>query len=216
MKRFLILLAILVPFGTMAVILRTLVVEPERPSDLSHVPLQIGEWQGEDIGIGEATAASLQATETLLRAYRKPDGSYVTLFIAYFRDQKYGSQIHSPRHCLPGGGWVVANLERVPFDLGKRTITCNRMKIAKREVADQMFYWYRTRTGELASEYSLKLDLVRNSLLLSPTDAALIRLTVSQGRRSVAECQAIAERFMQQCFSEIERSLPFEESMDAG
>jgi EpsI family protein len=133
----------------------------------------------------------------------------VGLFIAYFRDQKYGSQIHSPRHCVPGGGWVVEGLERLPFDLGVRQVTVNRMTIAKKAEVSQMFYWFHTRSGDLASEYALKFDLVKNSLLFSPTDAVIIRLTVSQRGKTPAECQKVAERFMRDILSDIRKSLPF-------
>ena len=214
LKRFLILLVLLVPLGGLAVLIRTIVVEPDREAQLERIPMDIGLWRGQDLGIGESTAASLQATHALLRAYQHPDGTYLTLFIAYFRDQKYGSQIHSPRHCLPGGGWVVSDLERAPFALGERQVTVNRMKISKRQYVDQMFYWFETRSGELASEYALKFDLVRNSLLLRPTDAAMIRLTVNRGGRSVAECQRLAEEFAGQVVAEIERALPFKSIAD--
>jgi EpsI family protein len=209
MKKLIIILALVIPFGMMATILRYRVVEPALPSQLASIPLQVGQWQGEDVPIEEATAAVLQATEILLRGYQDPDGNYVGVFIAYFRDQKYGSQIHSPRHCLPGGGWVVADLQRVPFDLGVRKIDCNRMTITKKTRVDQMFYWFHTRSGDLTSEYALKLDLVKNSLLLSPTDAIILRLTVGQGRKSTAECQQVAEKFMQDALGEIRRALPF-------
>jgi EpsI family protein len=178
MKKFVVLLALLIPFGLLAITLRYLVVEPKQPSSLASMPLQIGDWKGEDIPVSQATASVLQATEVLLRDFINAENENIGLFIAYFRDQKYGSQIHSPRHCVPGGGWVVEGLERVPFDLGVRQITVNRMTIANLANVNQMFYWFHTRTGDLASEYALKFDLVRNSLLFSPTDAVIIRLTV--------------------------------------
>ncbi len=214
LKRFLILLVLLVPLGSLAVLMRTMVIEPDREAHLEGIPMNVGNWRGQDLGISESTAASLQATHAILRAYQHPDGTYLTLFIAYFRDQKYGSQIHSPRHCLPGGGWVVADLERAPFALGEREVKVNRMKISKRQYVDQMFYWFETRSGELASEYALKFDLIRNSLLLRPTDAAMIRLTVTRGNRSVAECQRLAEEFAGLVVAEIERALPFKSIAD--
>jgi EpsI family protein len=214
MKRFLILMLLLVPFGALGTMMRTTVVEPDRDADLRRIPLQAGHWLGQDVPIGEATAASLQATSTLLRNYAHSDGAYLSLFVAYFRDQKYGSQIHSPRHCLPGGGWIVSDLQQISFDLGAEQITCNRMTITRRSAVDQMFYWYRTRSGTMASEYSLKFDLVKNSLLFSPTDAALIRLTVSQGARSVAECQRLAETFFQSFYEELQVALPFKDHAD--
>jgi EpsI family protein len=193
----------------LAITLRYLVVEPKQPSNLESMPLQVGDWRGKDIPVSQATASVLQATEVLLRDFVNADGDYVGLFIGYFRDQKYGSQIHSPRHCVPGGGWVVESLERVPFDLGTRQITVNRMTIAHKADVNQMFYWFHTRSGDLTSEYALKLDLVRNSLLFSPTDAVIIRLTVSQRGKTPAECQKVAERFMQDILGDVRKSLPF-------
>lgn len=209
MRKFVTLLALLIPFGLLAITLRYMVVEPKQPSNLASMPLQIGDWRGQDIPVSQATASVLQATEVLLRDYVIADDEYVGLFIAYFRDQKYGSQIHSPRHCVPGGGWVVEGLERVPFDMGAEQITVNRMTIAHKAEVNQMFYWFHTRSGDLASEYALKLDLVRNSLLFSPTDAVIIRLTVSQKGKNPAECQKVAERFMQDILGDVRKSLPF-------
>lgn len=209
MRKFITLLALLIPLGLLAITLRYLVVEPKQPSNLASMPLQVGEWRGKEIPVSQATASVLQATEVLLRDFVNADGDYVGLFVAYFRDQKYGSQIHSPRHCVPGGGWVVEGLERVPFDLGTRQITVNRMTIAHKADVNQMFYWFHTRTGDLTSEYALKLDLVRNSLLFSPTDAVIIRLTVSQRGKTPAECQKVAERFMQDILGDVRKSLPF-------
>ncbi len=209
MKKFLIILLLLVPFGAMATVLRYIAVEPDQPSHLSEMPVEIDGWKAVVFPVGEATAAVLQATEVLLRGYSDSSGNYVGLYIAYFKDQKYGSQIHSPRHCLPGGGWVLTGLEHVPFSLGERNITVNRMTIAKRNRVDQMFYWFHTRSGDLTSEYSLKFDLVRNSLLLSPTDAAIIRLTVAQGDRTPDECQRLAEQFMTMILPEVRKALPF-------
>jgi EpsI family protein len=209
MKKFVTLLALLLPLGLLAVSLRYLVVVPSQPSQLASMPITTGNWKGKDVPVSQATASVLQASEVLLRDYIGADGEYVGLFIAYFRDQKYGSQIHSPRHCVPGGGWVVESLSRVPFALGDKQISVNRMTIAHKSEVTQMFYWFHTRSGDLASEYSLKLDLVKNSLLFSPTDAVIIRLTVPQQGKSPTECQQVAERFMRDILPDIRKSLPF-------
>ncbi|MCX6831501.1 MAG: EpsI family protein, partial [candidate division Zixibacteria bacterium] len=87
MKKFVILLALLIPFGLLAITLRYLVVEPKQPSSLASMPLQIGDWKGQDVPVSQATASVLQASEVLLRDFVNADGAYVGLFIAYFRDQ---------------------------------------------------------------------------------------------------------------------------------
>ncbi len=209
MKKFGMVMALLIPFGLLAIVLRYMEIEPKQPSQLASMPLLIGNWTGEEFPINDATASVLKASDAVVRNYTDSTGNNIGLFVAYFRDQKYGSQIHSPRHCLPGGGWVVSGLERVPFDLGTRQITVNRMTITHKAQVDQMFYWFHTRSGDLTSEYALKFDLVKNSLLFSPTDAVIIRLTVPQGKRTPAECQQVAEKFMQGVLGDIRKALPF-------
>jgi EpsI family protein len=39
----------------------------------------------------------------------------VNLYIAYYNSQRKGEAVHSPRSCLPGGGWQME-------DFGQRTL----------------------------------------------------------------------------------------------
>ncbi|MFH2035905.1 MAG: exosortase C-terminal domain/associated protein EpsI, partial [Candidatus Zixiibacteriota bacterium] len=121
----------------------------------------------------------LQADNATKRQYQSSSGAQVNLFSAYFKSQKYGSQIHSPKHCLPGGGWRIDKLEPYAMELADgSTKTVNRMYISLNNYRAVMLYWFETRSGSVRDEYGLKLDLVKNSLLFRPTDAAIVRITV--------------------------------------
>ena len=172
-------IVILVLFGAFGNYLRFAERRSSELPRLGEIPLVTENYIGEEQRFDEESYEVLRADTTTLRLYVDPDGNKYWLFIAYFASQKYGSQIHSPRHCLPGGGWKIENIE--PFEI---TFADNSSKLVNRLLinVDQhrqlMLYWFETRGGAIRDEFGLKFDLMKNSLLLRPTDAAIVRLTV--------------------------------------
>ena len=132
-------------------------------------------WRSVDEPLGEDVAAVLDADVTLQRLYRHRNGAQVFLFVAYFKEQQVNSQIHSPRQCVPGGGWSVRSLEQTAVDVPSGTLHASRMRIARNDVEQQMVYWFRTRGGTVTGEYALKWDLITNSIARRPTDAVFVR-----------------------------------------
>jgi len=124
---------------------------------------------------GEGAARVLAADAALQRVYRRPGGAEVWLFVAYFAQQQVNSQIHSPRHCIPGGGWRVGFVRPEVLEMGAARRPATRMRIQRDGHAQDVFYWFTTRGGTTAGEFPLKWDLVRNSLAGRPTDAFFVR-----------------------------------------
>jgi EpsI family protein len=191
--------------------LRYVEAAPNRAPNFGEIPMQEGGYFGDEHRFSEDSYEILQADTSTLRLYTDDDGSAIWLFIGYFASQKYGSQIHSPKHCLPGGGWKIAQIE--PYDLkveGAGTRRVNRLIIADRDRVDLMFYWYETRGGAIQSEFGLKWDLMMNSLRLRPTDAAIVRINLPL--RSYDDIPAGTERalrFLRVYLPAIEKALPF-------
>jgi EpsI family protein len=73
---------------------------------LEAIPLGVGDISGIEDRLDDEIADILQASQTLNRRYRQ-DGQLYWLFVGYFAQQRFGSQIHSPRHCYPGSGWNI-------------------------------------------------------------------------------------------------------------
>jgi EpsI family protein len=132
---------------------------------------------GEDFLVGAETARVLAADAALQRRFRRSDGAEVWMFVGYFAQQQVNSQIHSPRNCIPGGGWRVASLQQERLDLDGDAQTASHMRIRRNERSQDVFYWFCTQGGVVAGEYALKWDLVKNSLARRPTNAAFIRYT---------------------------------------
>lgn len=183
---------------------------PDRLPSFGDIPYSANGYSGEERRFSEVSYEVLKADATTLRLYRDSEGTRFLLFVAYFSSQQYGSQIHSPKHCLPGGGWKIEKLQ--PFLLspsGGISKKINRVVIGHREEKQLMFYWFETRGGAIRNEFGLKWDLMMNSLFLRPTDAAFIRLTVPVTRGSMEQATAKAVNFLNTFSPSLESALPF-------
>ncbi|MBD3401444.1 EpsI family protein [candidate division GN15 bacterium] len=203
---------VLVIGGAFGNILRFIEQTPDRPAEFSTIPYEQQQYVGEEHRFAEHSYEILQADTTTLRRYVGPNDETYWLFIAYFNSQKYGSQIHSPKHCLPGGGWQI--LHHDPYQLqlpDGRTREINRLIIADRGRQQLMLYWFETRGGAIRSEYGLKWDLVMNSLFFRPTDAAIVRLTlpIDEDRGGLAGAMERARSYFATFLPDIEQALPF-------
>ncbi|MBU8932484.1 MAG: EpsI family protein [candidate division Zixibacteria bacterium] len=206
----LISMVIIVLGGAIGNFLRLSEQKPDRPADFGVLAYNSGEYTGEEQRFSELSYDVLKADTTTLRRYVDAEGTVYWLFIAYFESQKYGSQIHSPKHCLPGGGWKIDRLEvfSLPLPDG-RTKSVNRVSIRTQTSRQLMFYWFETRSGSIREEFGIKFDLMKNSLLLRPTDAAFVRLTVPVKDGDIDAATDKAIEFFNVFHTDIERALPF-------
>jgi|SRR5215831_5042785 len=152
---------------------------PER-LPLSSFPMQLNNWSGSDIAIGQDVLDVLGSGDFMLRNYRSQTDRepYVNLFIAYFPTQRTGDTIHSPKNCLPGAGWRPVESSRINLELpDHEPFQANRYVIAKGQDRQLVLYWYLAHNRALASEYWAKYYLVADSIKLHRSDGSLIRVT---------------------------------------
>lgn len=211
-KKALIAIIVLIIFGGFGTYLRSHQAEPDRAPDFSLIPMETETLYATEHRFEEYAYEVLQADTSTLRMYQEQTGDLYWLFVAYFSSQKYGSQIHSPKHCLPGGGYKIISIE--PYDVeltDGRTITINRLKIANPRRAELMLYWYETRSGVISNEFGLKIDLMRNSIMLLPTDAAICRVTIPVSLDADFDTASEkATQFIREFYPAIQAALPFQ------
>jgi EpsI family protein len=147
---------------------------------LAELPRNMDGWESEDYPLSDEVTRVLAATATLNRRYFRMDGTEVWLFVAYFAEQQVNSQIHSPKNCLPGSGWVIVSTKEEPAPVRDHAQKTTHMVIRRQDAEFDMYYWFQTRGGTVTGEYSLKWDLVKNSLARRPTDAAFIRYSAGR------------------------------------
>ncbi|WP_305043245.1 exosortase C-terminal domain/associated protein EpsI [Geoalkalibacter sp.] len=163
--------------------------------DLAGFPLQLEEWRAADYALSDSVLEQLRVTNYLMRDYRR-DADAVNVYIGYYETQREGAQIHSPRHCLPGSGWVPAGSSKRTIEVeGERPIHVMQAVYQKDTAREVFVYWYQMKDATITNEYLLKAQMVLNSLKYRRNDAAFIRLSAPV-RNNVEDAVATIEAFM--------------------
>jgi exosortase D (VPLPA-CTERM-specific) len=186
-------------------------IVPERQR-LASFPLVLEGWRGEDERLDTPIERALQVDDYLLVNYRneKVEG-LGNVYVAYYQSQRKGVSPHSPRVCLPGGGWALTELERSqPVSVpGEEPFPVNRALIERGDQRQLVYYWFDQRGRRIANEYLMKWYLFLDAVLKNRTDGALVRLTtpVQQGE-SIDRAEARLEDLMAQVVPQLPLYLP--------
>jgi exosortase D (VPLPA-CTERM-specific) len=141
-------------------------------------PMQMSEWRGTPMTMERLYVDTLRFDDYLLADYRGLSNGPVNLYVAYYRSQKTGQSAHSPKTCLPGGGWEMTAMTEVPVldpNTGK-AFHANRAVIQKGDARQIVFYWFKQRERLMTNEYLVKVWLFWDALTRQRSDGALIRL----------------------------------------
>lgn len=158
-------------------------VIPDR-QPLIAFPLYQEQWQGREGYVEAPIIESLKLTDYLIADYRHPEYPMpVNLYVAYYESQRKGASVHSPRSCIPGGGWViedhtVTTVESTPVASLAEPLPVNRVVIAKGSARQLVYYWFQQRGRLMTNEYLVKWFLFWDALTKNRTDGALVRLVV--------------------------------------
>jgi exosortase D (VPLPA-CTERM-specific) len=155
---------------------------PDR-KQLAEFPLAIGGWKttGQD-KIQDVVLEGLNLDDYLLATYRKESGVPINLYVSYYDTQRARASVHSPRVCLPGGGWQIKQIDEHDLEgvlPGGQSLTVNRVLMEKRDQRQLVYYWFPQRGRNLISEYLVKWYIFRDALTRGRTDGAMVRIITS-------------------------------------
>jgi exosortase D (VPLPA-CTERM-specific) len=153
---------------------------PQRPG-LVTFPLRIEGWRGLPIPIGDQQVLEQLGADDYLLADFARDGAPapVNLWVAYYDHQLGTAAIHSPKDCLPGGGWEYVSLESLDAPVTAadgRSFSLNRGLIAKGREQMVIYYWVEIRGRKLTNDTALKIYNLWDSFRMRRSDGALVRL----------------------------------------
>ena len=152
---------------------------PQRPS-FAEFPMRVGDWQGKRDSLEQIYIDTLKFEDYVIADYRNSQQEPVNFYVAYYGSQRKGESAHSPRSCIPGGGWRIASHERklVPLQAGSDSaVPINRLLIQKGEYKQLVYYWFQGRGRNITNEYLVKWYIFWDALTRNRTDGALVRLT---------------------------------------
>lgn len=153
-------------------------VQPTR-LEFAEFPTTLGDWQGSRNQLDQMSLNFLKLDDYLLVDFVKDGVNPVNLYVAYYASQKAGESAHSPRTCIPGGGWQIRSLNPYIVDgvlMGGNPLRVNRLIIQKGEVKELVYYWFQQRGRIITNEYVAKWYLLRDAVTRNRTDGALVRL----------------------------------------
>jgi exosortase D (VPLPA-CTERM-specific) len=150
---------------------------PARAS-FTDFPMVQGAWHGRRESLEPVYQEALKLDDYVIANYADDTGAVVNLYIPFYDSQRKGEAVHSPRSCLPGGGWQMR-------DFGQRTLHTSvngealRVNRTLIELGDQrqlVYYWFQQRGRSVTNEFAVKWYLFLDAILRHRTDGALVRL----------------------------------------
>lgn len=150
-------------------------VNPSRTS-FAEFPLQFDGWSGRRAPLEAQYLEQLKLDDYLLADFENDSRLPVNVWIAYYDSQRNGQATHSPRSCLPGGGWDFASFGQRAIPVAGGAIRVNRALISHGSERQLMYYWFQQRGRVITNEYAVKWYIFRDALVRNRTDGALVRL----------------------------------------
>lgn len=169
-------------------------------ADLDGIVTEFDGWTHEKRRVDDATLEALGADDYIIADMGAPNGDNFNLYIAYLNMQRDGHSWHSPRQCIPGGGWKILSHDILPTNLSNaEPFKYNRIVIENRGYRQLVYYWYDQRSRKIANEFTMKFALLFDAVKLRRTDGAMIRIMTPVGRtEDIKDADARLTGFMDQ------------------
>jgi exosortase D (VPLPA-CTERM-specific) len=184
----------------------------ERTS-FDQFPLYHSGWIGREQAIGEEVLDELQLTDYIMANYKQGQRPPVNFYVAYYASQRKGASIHSPKSCLPGGGWRLSGIgektiEGLTNSQGEPLVV-NRALMRMGDSAQIVYYWFEQRGRNITSEYAAKWYMFTDALTMNRSDGALLRVVVPVADiANIDEAEATADQFLKDFYPLIPEYIP--------
>jgi EpsI family protein len=121
----------------------------------------------------------LKFDDYILANYVDQSQQPVNLYAAYYASQRADKLPHSPKACLPGGGWKVGSFDQHIVNgvtVNGQPLSVNRAIMEHGELKQLVYYWFQQRGRVITSEYHVKWYLFLDALTRNRSDGSLVRL----------------------------------------
>ncbi len=179
---------------------------------LSSFPKQIGQWEMvSSSASSEEVIKMLGVDDDIQYTYRNKAGRLINLYIGYYSAVGVKGSYHSPRNCLPGGGWGIDEI--TPYKLGmgiegNSQSVVSEMLIRNGDSYQVVLYWYQNRGRIIASEYWEKIYLVLDALRLQRRDGTFVRIMSAVPDNDIAATSRETGAFAELVMNTLESYLP--------
>ncbi len=179
---------------------------------LASFPTTIGQWEMvHSSESSEDVIEMLGVDDDLQYTYQNPEGRVISLYIGYYEAVGVTGAYHSPKNCLPGGGWGIDDISTIALDTGiegNDTSVISQMMIKNGEQQQIVLYWFQNRGRIIASEYWEKIYLVLDALRIKRRDGTFVRIMATVQGDDFSTASNDATEFSEQVMNYLESYLP--------
>lgn len=152
-------------------------------ADFAGFPSRIAGWEGRRTALERVYVDQLKMDDYIMADYSQSQSrtQAVNFYVAWYDSQRAGQSAHSPRTCIPGGGWQIKSLTQTRLDevlVHGRPLEVNRVIIGNGANRQVVYYWFQQRGRVITNEYLVKWFLFWDSLMQQRSDGALVRLVL--------------------------------------
>jgi EpsI family protein len=152
--------------------------------NIKDLPMQLGEWKGEDVKLDERLFRATGANSIVERQYKNESGTVISIHLAVFKDANEGVW-HNPISCYESAGWVPVEITRTPIfetqeNSDKIALSTWEKSGGERTIVG---YWYQLGEHRLYGRWDLGFS-VRWQMRGRKTWPALIKVLLSVGAGS--------------------------------
>ena len=167
------------------------------PDALSAFPLELGEWNGEELTFSDVVIEELDADATLARSYRDSEGRPVWFVIVFHQNERYGA--HEPLVCYRAQGWGVVDSGVVTVARAGGDFDANWILVESGGTRRVALYWWYT-AGDLATADRDKFlaRMAAAGMKSNVTFGAFMRASTTVGAGGFEEALATVRRFAEE------------------
>lgn len=179
---------------------------------LSNFPPHLGDWTLVQSRQSSAEVVKMLGVDDYIDyTYSDKENDVVNLYVAFYESVGGGKGYHSPKNCLPGGGWGIERVRTVRITPGfshGRPVTIAEMLIRNGSEYQVVFYWFQNRGRIISSEYWEKIYLVLDALLKKRRDGSFIRIMAYARDGNIEEAERKLKDFAELSMTELAGYLP--------
>jgi exosortase D (VPLPA-CTERM-specific) len=142
-------------------------------------PNQVDSWSGRRSTMEQIYLDALKLDDYIIADYMRGERDVVNMYVAWYDSQRAGQSAHSPRSCLPAGGWRMTQFSQMDVpgvQVGAAQLRVNRVQIELGNRKQLVYYWFQQRGRVITNEYLVKWYMFVDSLTKRRSDGALVRL----------------------------------------
>jgi EpsI family protein len=179
---------------------------------LGLFPTQVADYHLSNSFQSSAGVLELLGVDDYIQ-YNYIDGSNrrINLYAGYYKAVGVSGGYHSPKNCLPGGGWGIDTVKKVELRTGidgKETSTVSEMLIRSGSDYQVVLYWYQNRGRIIASEYWEKIYLVLDALFQGRRDGTFVRIMTVAQEGDIKGAEQRVKHFAEQVMPLLDEHLP--------